>query len=90
MKYLLIASAVLVSTLTSVNAASICKGLTQTTCQSAKIEEVSVCRWQSEYYTTSGKRGNYCTTSNKKLTPQQYEKLQKAITDGTLIASTPN
>ena len=86
MKYVLVISAIIVSTITTAQAASVCRGLTQQTCENAKIDNVPVCRWQGEYFTTSGKRGNYCTTSGKKLTPEQFSKLEDAIKNGSLIA----
>ena len=62
-----------------VQAASICKGLDKTACEAEKIDDVPICRWQGEYFTTSGKRGNYCTTSNRKLNKEQFEKLQARL-----------
>lgn len=56
-------------------AASPCKGLAQDVCTSATVDGIPLCRWQGEYYTTTGIRGNFCTTSGKKLTKEQYEKM---------------
>ncbi len=80
MKTLLAATAVLVSVLSSANAASICKGLKQPACTQMVFEDVPICRWQGEYFTTSGKRGDYCTTSGKKIQDaDQFQRLQAAL-----------
>ena len=80
MKTLLAATAVLVSVLSSANAASICKGLEKPACDQMVFENVPVCRWQVEYYTTGGIRGNFCTTSGKKIQDaDQFQRLQAAL-----------
>ena len=80
MKSLLIATAVVLSFLSSANAASVCKGLEKPACEQMVFENVPVCRWQVEYYTTGGIRGNFCTTSGKKIKDaEQFQRLQAAL-----------
>jgi hypothetical protein len=89
MKSIIAATVVTFGLISSVDAASLCKGLDQPTCESQKIGDVSLCRWQAEYYTTGGIRGNFCTTSNRKLTKEQYEQLQQQQT-ATAAPTTAN
>lgn len=76
----IVSTLILVAMASTTHAQSVCKGLEQPACEAMVFESVPVCRWQGEYFTTAGKRGNYCTTSNKKIQDaDQFSRLQAAL-----------